>query len=294
MSIQRREFLKLGASLGAGAAASSFIPAFSSCNLTGKPKSGHPVGLQLYTLRDDMPKDPAGVLTKVSNYGYNQIESYEGPKGMFWGMKNTEFKKLLTGLDLSLVSSHCKFQEDFERKAGEAGEIGMKYLLCAYLGPQKSLDDFKRYAEQFNKCGEICKKNGVRFAYHNHDYSFVPLEGSMPQDVMMQNTDKDLVDYELDMYWAVFAGQDPVKWINKYPGRFRLCHVKDRKQNAAPTDRDASVNLGAGSIDYSSILNQAAKDGMNYFIVEQEAYAGTTPLDATKANADYMKKFKWS
>jgi sugar phosphate isomerase/epimerase len=96
--------------------------------------------------------------------------------------------------------------KDFEQKAAQAGEIGMKYLICPFLGPQKSMDDFKRFADQFNKSGEICKKNGLRFAYHNHGYSFQPLDGQLPQDVMMTSTDASLVDYEMDIYWVVTAG----------------------------------------------------------------------------------------
>ena len=102
-------------------------------------------GLQLYTLRDEMPKDPKGVLKQISQMGYTQIEGYEGPKGLWWGMKNKEFKAYLDELNLTMVSSHCDFKKDFERKAAEAGEIGLKWFIAPYLGPQKKLDDFKKY-----------------------------------------------------------------------------------------------------------------------------------------------------
>ncbi|MGZ5191863.1 MAG: sugar phosphate isomerase/epimerase family protein, partial [Flavisolibacter sp.] len=195
-------------------------------------------------------------------------------------------------LGMEIVSAHCDINKDFERKAAEAAEIGMKYLICPYLGPQKKLDDFKKFADTFNQRGEVCKKNGIRFAYHNHDYSFVPLEGQLPQDVMMQQTNKDTVDYEMDIYWVVTAGQDPVKWFDKYPGRFTLCHVKDRKKDAAPTDKEASVVVGTGQIDYKTILKDASSKGMRYYIIEQEKYEGTTPLEAAKADAAYMKELK--
>ncbi|MGZ3853261.1 MAG: sugar phosphate isomerase/epimerase family protein, partial [Flavisolibacter sp.] len=207
-------------------------------------------------------------------------------------MKNTEFKKLMDDLGMKIVSSHCDINKDFERKAAEAAEIGMNYLLCPYLGPQKTIDDFKRFAETFNEKGQICKKNGIRFGYHNHDYGFVPVDGQLPQDVLMQNTDKNLVDFEMDIYWVVTAGQDPIAWIDKYPGRFKLCHIKDRKKGASPSQRDVSVELGTGSIDFRKILNEAGKKGMEYYIVEQEAYENTTPLAAAKADADYLKNFK--
>jgi sugar phosphate isomerase/epimerase len=248
-------------------------------------------GIQLYTLRDDLPKDPKGVLTQLAGFGYKQVESFEGKQGMFWGMKNTEFKKLMDDLGMKIVSSHCNINEDFERKAAEAGEIGMNYLLCPYLGPQKSLDDYKRAADTFNQRGETCRKNGLRFGYHNHDYSFTLQDGKYPQDIMMENTDKNLVDYEMDIYWVVTAGQDPIAWINRYPGRFTLAHVKDREKGAPLSKKDASVVLGTGGINFSSILKEGQKNGMKYFIVEQEKYENTTPLQAAKADADYMKNF---
>lgn len=250
-------------------------------------------GLQLYTLRDDMPKDPKGILRQVASYGYTQIESYEhGEQGMFWGMTPPEFKTYLDSLGMKAVSSHCDINKDFERKVDQAASVGMKYLICPWLGPQKDLDAYRKAAEEFNKRGELCKKAGLRFAYHNHDYSFLPVEGQLPQDVMMQNTDSGLVDYEMDIYWVVTAGQDPVSWFNKYPNRFTLSHVKDRRRGASASDKDASTVLGQGSIDFPKLLREASGKGMEYFIVEQERYDGTTPLEAAKANAEYMKSFK--
>lgn len=242
-------------------------------------------GLQLYTLRDVLPKDHQDVLKQVASFGYRQLEGYEGPKGIFWGMKNTEFKKFINDLGMNMVSSHCKWDENLEQKAGEAAEIGMKYLMCPFLGPKPNIDFYKQTAEKFNKAGEVCKKAGIRFAYHNHDYSFKPVEGQLPQDVMMQGTDPSLVDYEMDIYWVVAAGADPVAWFNKYPNRFKLVHVKDRKG-------DESVVLGTGTINFPQILKEGHKKGVDYYIVEQEAYTGTTPLAAAKADADYMKSFK--
>lgn len=286
MTYNRRSFIKAVSITSAGMALSSLLPA---CGAISKSNTaGRDFGLQLYTLRDVLPADSKGILTQVASFGYKQIESYEGEKGMFWGMSNTEFKALMDNLGMKIVSSHCDINKDFERKAAEAAEIGMSYLICPWLGPQKSLDDFKRYADVFNQRGEVCRKKGIRFAYHNHDYSFQPLEGQMPQDILMQQTDKNLVDYEMDIYWVVAAGQDPATWIAKYPERFRLCHVKDRKKGAAPGEKDASVTLGTGSIDFKTLLQKA--DDIKYRIVEQEAYANTTPLEAVKVNAAYMKK----
>ncbi|HEU4634225.1 MAG TPA: sugar phosphate isomerase/epimerase, partial [Flavisolibacter sp.] len=174
MHYKRREFLKTATLAGSGVALASFTNLLGCKAASGNKAINENFGLQLYTLRDVLPKDPRDVLTKVASYGYKQIESYEGSQGIFWGMKNTEFKSFMDNLGMTIVSSHCDINKDFERKAEEAGAIGMKYLICPYLGPQKSLDDFKRYADIFNQRGETCKKYGLRFAYHNHDYSFVP------------------------------------------------------------------------------------------------------------------------
>lgn len=296
MQIKRRDFIKTATVLGSGLALSSYLP---SCRAAASMKTiRNNFGLALYTLKDVLPKNPKEVLTEVASYGYKKIESYEHDKlGIFWGMKNTEFKKLMDDLGMQIVSSHCDTNKDFERKAAEAGEIGMKYLIFPYEGTPfgkneeayktmpKTIDEFKRMADSFNKKGEVCKKNNLRFAYHNHDYTFSTLDNQFPEEILIQNTDPSLVDFEMDMYWVVTAGQDPISWLNKYPNRFKLCHIKDRKKTAASTERSAFTELGTGSIDYKHILKEAAKKGMEHFFVEQD---GTT-LAAAKANADYMK-----
>jgi sugar phosphate isomerase/epimerase len=298
MTHPRRKFLKSAAQLGSGLVLTAVSTKLVGCGPSKKAvgttggagnTATRPFGLQLYTLRDDLPKDPKGVLKQVASFGYKQIEGYEGPLGLFWGMSNTEFKKYMDDLGMQFISSHCNTKENFEQKAAQAAEIGMKYLINPYLGKQQSLDDYKRAADDFNKNGEICRKAGLKFAYHNHGYSFTQQDGQFPQDIMMQNTDPNLVDYEMDMYWTVTAGQDPDAWFKKYPGRFTLGHVKDRRKGATPGDPDASVVIGTGSIDYNDILKKAAAAGMQYFIVEQEAYEGTTPLKAAQDDAEAMR-----
>jgi sugar phosphate isomerase/epimerase len=286
MPIQRREFLKTASMITAGFAltgVSSGLVGCASSKLNAAVNNNF--GLQLYTLRDALPKDPQDVLKQVASFGYKQLEGFEGPKGIYWGMKNTEFKKFIGDLGMNMVSSHCNWTDKLEQKAAEAAEIGMKYLMCPFLGPRKELDFYKKAAERFNTAGEVCKKAGIRFAYHNHDYSFKDVEGQLPQDVMMQGTDASLVDFEMDIYWVVAAGADPIAWFDKYPNRFKLVHVKDKKENE-------SVVLGTGTIDFKTILKEGHKKGVDYYIVEQEAYKGTTPLAAAKADADYMKNFK--
>lgn len=308
MTYDRRKFLKTG-----GLLAGSFAIGGLACNDETKTADGSGVdstatdttstttvtpqplasfGLQLYTLRDDLPKDPKGILKQVSTFGYKQIEGFEGPKGIYWGMTNTDFKKYMDDLGMEIVSSHCNIEKDFEKKAGEAAAIGMKYLIAPSIGSQKTVDDYKKYADKFNKLGDICKKNGLRFAYHNHAYTFEPLDGQMPQDILMQNTNEDAVDYEMDIFWVVTPGQDPVAWLKKYPNRFRLCHVKDRMKTAPPKEGDASCDLGTGSIDFPTILKVAKDNAMKYYIVEQEKYEGSTPIKSVETDAAYMKNLR--
>lgn len=282
MGYNRREFLRLG-----GAAAAGLALAPMACTPATKEAATNTFGLQLYTLRDDFPKDPKGVLAKVASYGYKQVESFEGPNGMFWGMTNKEFKAYMDELGMSIVSSHCNIDQDFERKAAEAAEIGMKYLICPWRSQEK-LDDYYAVAEDFNAKGEICKQNGIKFAYHNHGYTFTETEGKFPHDILMENTDKALVEYEMDIYWVVTAGQDPIEWIKKYPSRFTSSHIKDRMKGT--DEREATCTLGTGVIDFQSIINAGKQNGMEYFIVEQERYDGTTPLASVEANAKYMNK----
>lgn len=256
-----------------------------------KPKGSlNDFGIQLYTLRDDMPKDPKGVLKQLSNFGYTQIEGYEGAQGLFWDMGNKDFKKYLDDLGMTMVSAHCDIKKDFERKAAEAAEIGMDYLICPYVGPQTSKDAWGKITERFNECGAICKKNGIRFAYHNHAYTFVPFSGMIPHDFLMENTDPDTVDHEMDIYWVVTGGADPIEYLKKYPNRFRLCHIKDRMKNVDAKEEKASCDLGTGVIDFSKILKVAKENGMKYYIMEQERYDGTTPMKSAAAGAAYLKK----
>ena len=287
MNYNRKEFLNLTGSVAGAIALSKYANDFLINNGQAGIKT---FGLQLYTLRDDMLKDPRYVLKQIAGFGYQQVESYEGPKGMFWGMSNKEFKTCMDELNMIIISSHCDINKDFEKKVDEAAAIGMKYLIYNWPDKKEPMDEYRRLADSFNKCGEICRKAGLRFANHNYDKSFEMLDSEFPQDVLMQNTDPALVDYQMDIYWVVSGGADPISWLKKYPNRFRLCHIKDRIKDA--TERDASCTLGEGSIDFSNILKIAKKNGMQYYFVEQERYDGTTPVKAVETDAEYMKKLR--
>ena len=288
MYTSRRKFLKTS---GTAALAAVSISQLESLFIDDKKKLKK-FGLQMYSLRDDYPKDPKAILKQVAAMGYNQIEGYERDKGIFWGMQPKEFKSYMDSIGLEMISTHCDTTKDFEQKAEQAASIGMQYLIYPFEGAGKKIDDYKKMAEDFNKMGATCKKNGIRFGFHNHNFSFEKQDGQFPQDILLNNTDPSLVDFEMDIYWVVVTGEDPETWFKKYPNRFRACHVKDRTKNPGKNEGLNSCNLGEGSINYGKILRTAQNYGVKHFIVEQEAYPNGTPLQAAKIDADYMKKLE--
>lgn len=249
-----------------------------------------PFGIQLWTLRDDFPGKPAEITEQLAGFGYRQIETFENEQGLFCGMEATEIKALMDDFGLQLVSAHCNVMDNFQHKVEQVAEAGMQYLVVPYLGPQNQLDDYRRYAALFNEKGRICQDAGIRFAYHNHEYSFMAHPGTdiLPQTILMDETDPELVDFEMDIYWVVTAGQDTAAWLRRYPGRFKLGHVKDRAA-VDPEIMRASTTLGSGIINYDELLSVAREYGMQQFFVEQEEYDGTTPLMAARDGAAYMK-----
>jgi len=290
MNYKRREFLKMGGSLAAAFAAAPLAGNFFT--EIGEAKLDK-FGIQLWTVKNALGKDPQGALKQLSEDGYKQIESFEGSKGMFWGMTPADFKKYVDGLGMTAISSHCNdiYKDSFEKKAVDAGSIGLKYLISPSESGSKTIDDYKKLADRFNQCGEICKKNGLQFGYHNHSAIFKPIDNQVPLDILLANTNKETVTYEMDIYWVVTAKQDPEEWLKKYKNRFHLCHIKDRIKGS--TEEDASCILGKGSIDFKKILDTAKDNGMQYYIVEQERYDNSTEMDSAKADAEYLKKFKF-
>ncbi|MDA9773880.1 sugar phosphate isomerase/epimerase [Saprospiraceae bacterium] len=269
-------------------------------------------GIQLWTVRDAMAEDVKGTFKSLSEYGYNQIESFQGDQGVFWGMKPAEYKSYLGDLGLNCISSHCdsnyaidvKKEDEFKKLVDDAASIGIQYLICPYLGGTKTIDGFKEATDGFNRLGKIAKASGITYGYHNHSYSFKEMEGQLPQDVMMKNSDKNLVEFEMDIYWVVAAGHDPVEWLKKYPNRFTMSHIKDRYKPAKIKELEkteevsemfgvsASCVLGTGQIDFDAVLSEARKQGMKQWIVEQERYDDMSSMEAAQKDASFMKKYQ--
>lgn len=296
MKNQRRKFIQTSAMFGLGAAVMplQFCSAPKKENVVAELAKSKldKFGIQLYSVKEDMALDPQATMRSLAGFGYKQFEGFDGGKGILWGMQPSEFKSLLSDTGATMIASHANVFENLETQAAQAAEVGMKYLICPWIGPQKSLDDYKKKADEFNQIGEKLKSSGLKFAYHNHDYTFVDLEGSLPQDILMDNTDPALVDFEMDIYWVHVANAKPAEYLAKYPGRFRLCHLKDAEAGTGdPHQR--GVLLGAGEIPYSDLIKQSKEIGMEYFIVEQERFPSGTPMEAAETNAKYLSALEY-
>ncbi len=261
-----------------------------------------PVGLQLYTVRDAMQKDPAATLARVAKLGYQSVEgaTYTGTQ-LFYGMKPAAFAAVLKQNGLIIPSSHYVLGEQkmegkevvgsilhgWDKAVDDAQAVGIKFMVCAYLfdGERGPIEHYKKVAEQLNKAGERCKKAGIQLCYHNHDFEFEPQSGALPYDTLLNSTDKNLVKMEMDLYWVTKAGKDPLALFNQHPGRFPLWHVKDMDR----TPEHAFTEVGNGSINFKKIFAQADKAGLKYFFVEQDKTPGD-PFDSIAKSVNWIKK----
>ncbi len=259
------------------------------------------IGLQLYTVRDAMAKDPAATLAKVAKVGYNSVEGTYTGTAKFYGMDAKTFAASLKQNGLIMLSCHYRLGEDqdngkdvmgtilhgWDQAVDDAKAVGAKYMVCAWLSPTErgNIDHFKLLAERLNKAGETCKKAGIQLCYHNHDFEFIKDNNQLPYDILLNNTDKDNVKFESDLYWMTKAGQDPVAIFNAHPGRFPLWHVKDMDN----TDKHMFTEVGNGTIDFKKIFKSADKAGLKYFFVEQDVTPGD-PFDSITKSIAYIKK----
>ena len=260
-------------------------------------KSPHAIGLQLYTLRNEMGKDATGTLKKVSDLGFKEVENF-GYNGKFFGMDAKTYRDTLSGLGLSTPSGHYMYGNfgnkqipgtiltGWDKAVEDAAALGQKYMVLAYLMPEerKSLDDYKKIAADLNKAGETCKKAGIQLCYHNHDFEFQAMDGTLPFDILMSQTDSKLIKVELDLYWAVKANHQPLDLFKKYPKRIELWHVKDMDN----TDKKFFTEVGSGTIDFTSIFKAHKKSGMKHFFVEQDQCPGS-PFVSIEKSIGYIK-----
>lgn len=305
MNSSRRNFIKTSTLVVAGAA---LLPD----NLfAAEPKKIERLGVQLYTVRDAMGKDPSGTLKKLYDDGVRHVEHANYIDRKFYGYSAKEFKKLLGDIDLQMPSGHTvmtakdwdtdkkDFTDKWKYTIDDAAAVGQKYVISPWLDEslRTDMDGLKRFMEQFNKCGELCKASGMKFGYHNHDFEFMTKVGdSNLYDFILNNTDPSLVAQQLDignMYGT--PGGVALDILNKYPGRFELMHVKDEIKATTKGEMGEgyeSTILGTGLLPVKEILKQARKKGgTSQFIIEQESYQGKDPIDCVKIDLQIMKKW---
>lgn len=223
-------------------------------------------GVQAYSVRDALKEDFAGSMKRIADIGYKYIEAYGlGIDGKLLGMAPADYKKVVSDLGMELISSHATYftPEDAPAIIETSQAAGLKYLVIPYLSDDLR-GDYYKIAENLNAVGELFKGTGIKFCYHNHAFEFELSNGEVPLEIMLKETQPDLVSFEADLYWVKKGGAEPMDLINKYPGRFSLYHVKD-----ANPDLDQTT-VGEGIIDFETIINAKETAGLEYYFVEDE------------------------
>lgn len=276
--MDRRTFLQTGSV----AAAAALVPQDRSAT-----KRIERIGVQLYTVRDEMAQDAERTLARVAEIGYQEVE-FAG----YFGRSPADLRKALDRLRLTAPSAHVPYEtlrEGWDRVLDAAATIGHQWVLVAWAPQEerRTLDDWRRIAEAFNRAGRQARAFGLRFGYHNHDFEFAPLEGRIPFDYLLAGTDPEAVQIEMDLYWITKAGQDPRAYFARYPGRFPLVHVKD----SAGAPQHTMVDVGAGTIDWKKIFALDRQAGIRHYYVEHDAPAD--PFASITASYRYLKRLRF-
>lgn len=280
----RRQFLRRAACGAAG------LATLGRGRLDANPL-GLPIGLELYTVRNELEKDFAGTIQKVAAIGYKEVELYA-----FLNKSAAEIRRTIAdnGLVCPVAHYDMTLQPRLAQEIEYAHELGLKYMLMAWLTPEerKSLDQYKRYAEFFNRAGAETKKAGIQFGYHNHNFEFKSFNGVVAFDELLRLTDPQLVKIELDCFWMTWAGRDPVAYMKRDPDRYPLLHIKDRKPGyGTSTDVDDKpgpfTEVGRGIIDWKPIF-AAARAGVKHYFVEQD-FCDRPPLESARISYEYLK-----
>lgn len=290
--ITRRNFVRVSAAV----LSASFIdtPSFSMT----APK--YKMGLQLFTVNRLLKNDVNGTIKKVASIGYEDCETYgyDALQGTYYGQTAKDFKQLLTDHQLITTSGHYDFAPHFDKPADDmkrfvdqciegAHTLGQRYITWPWLDPDsRSLEKFKLLTGKLNTIGEQVTKAGLGFAYHNHDFEFIDHQGENGYNIIMRDTDAKLVKLQMDLYWVMHSSKlSPSELIALQPGRFVMWHIKDMDK----VTRDYS-ELGNGSIDFTKILPEASKAGLQYYYIEQGGNFATGPIESITQSASYFKK----
>ena len=299
MRTSRRDFIRTSALALAGTA---LLSKTGCATVPGKPKVT--TGVQLYCVRDDMRHDPLGSLTQLANMGYTHVEHANYVDHKFYGWTAAEFKTVLDDLGLKMPSGHTVFSpnhwdesaNDFtpgwKKLVDDAAYMGQEYVVSPWMDPgtYSSYDNFMWFMDIFNKCGELCRKQGMRFGYHNHDFEFSEtLNGITLWDLIMNNTDADKVVMQLDTGNMYSAGAKASEVLAQYPGRYDNIHAKDVIEREGGGYE--SCLLGEGLVGVREALDLAVESGTKLIIIEQEAYQGKTPMERMEENLAVMKSW---
>jgi sugar phosphate isomerase/epimerase len=300
MSITRRSFLE-GSSLAVLAAMTG---GRSYAAGAGTGPLGRPIGLQLYTVREEAGRDLLGTLKQLQTIGYREVET-----AGFYGKSGKELRKILADHGMTAPSAHSsmsELQKGMQKIVDGAAEVGAKYLICAFpsqptnkpayadIAKEITLDDWKWNAEQLNKLGELAQKAGLQAGYHNHNMEFRSYNGVVAFDELLKSTDPKLITIELDLAWVVTAGLDPVKYLKQYPERISLLHVKDVRKGAVTTVTEINkqtIEVGRGQIDWRRIFAACDPKHLKHYFVEQENFTGST-IDAVRTSFEYLSTLK--
>lgn len=278
--MDRRKFIQTSSIAAAGMLA---LPSW----LEAKKKSA--IGLQLYTLRDVIKSDVKGILTSVAQMGYTEAETYGYKDGKLFDMPVAEFGAFMKSIGMKTVSGHYGIDltgNGWDKACEDAKSLGQQYVVVPFLNKEyyDSLDAVKKTCETLNKAGEVAKKYKLQMGYHNHAFEFGKAGDKTIFETMLELLDPKLVVWELDIFWVVNAGHDPVTYFEKYPGRFPLWHVKDMDK----ADSNKNADVGTGTIDYKNLFTHAKKSGLKKYFVEQETYP-STPMESTRNCINYLK-----
>ncbi len=245
------------------------------------------IGLQLYTLRRELARDFTGTLAAVAAIGYQEVE-FAG----YFGRKPAEVKAAVEQAGLRAPAAHVpisSLRRDWNGALEQARIVGHEYLVVAWIPVEerRTLDGYRRIAGLFNRAGAEARGAGITFAYHNHDFELAPIDGRLPLDVLLQETDPKDVAFEMDLYWITKGGGDPLAYFARHPGRFPLVHVKDSR--GAP--RHIMADVGSGIINFRRVFAQRARAGFRHFLVEHDEPAD--PFASIRASLDYLKRLEF-
>ena len=280
MSGSRREFVRTGLAALLGGRFASRADAVAA--------RLDRIGIQLYTVRQEFAREPEAVLARLAEIGYREVEFAGYPPGT-----PNEVRAMLKRHGLSAPSSHVGLRAadaDWDRTLERAAEIGQRYVVVASVArnERQSADDWKRIAGRFNQAGEAARRHGLQFCYHNHDFEFAPVDVVVPYDLLLAEADPKLVRLELDLYWVIKGGKDPLEYFARWPGRFPLVHIKD--MDATP--RRFFADVGKGTIDFARIFRKAGPAGIRHYFYEQDETPGS-PWDSAKASYQYLRDLRF-